>query len=74
MIEKYAPLRSLFLIQGCTYCLCFFLSLICSWLSNNPLAIINSPNRLLLSMSVIFLKITALFTLTLIFVLKNVYF
>ena len=43
-----------FLIHGCTHCLRFFLSLICSWLSINspPPAIINNSTSLLLSMSV----------------------
>ena len=36
MIELYAPLPSVFLIQGLTYYLCFLLSFICSWLSNKP--------------------------------------
>ena len=57
MIEQYAPLLSLFLIQGRTCSLCFLLSFICSWLSNktNPV-IINNPISLLLSMSTIFKK------------------
>ena len=64
MIEEYAPLLSLFLIEGCTHNLRFFPSLICSWLSNNSHApaIINDSTSLLLSMSVrYFLKITVLF-------------
>ena len=62
MIEQYAPLLSLFLIQGCTYCLRFLLCFIRSWLSNKlPPAITNKSISLLLSMSATFLTATFLF-------------
>ena len=50
-------LLSLILIQGRNHCLRFVFSFICSCLSNNPpLAIINNPIGLLLSLST-FLKL-----------------
>ena len=82
MIEQYAPLLSLFLIQGRAHCFRFLLSFICSWLSNKPRpTIVNNHIILLLSMASVFLKKTRLlhkeFFLHkdfLFFVLKNVYF
>ena len=57
MIEQYAPLLSLFLIQGRTHCFRFLLSFICSWLSNKPpQEIIDNPISLLLSHVPIFKK------------------
>ena len=73
MIEQYAPLLSLFLIQRLAqFFFCFVFPLMCSWLSNKlPQAIIKKSISLLLSMSAIFKK-HQLF-LHKVFVLKNIY-
>ena len=74
MIEQYAPLLSLFLIQRLAhfFFFCFVFPLMCSWLSNKlPQAIIKKSISLLLSMSAIFKK-HPLF-LHKVFVLKNIY-
>ena len=65
MIEQYAPLLSLFLIQGRRHPLSspFPFFYISSWLSNKtPQEIINDPISFLLSYVRHLFKITALFT------------
>ena len=55
IIEQYAPLLPLFLIQGSTHYLRFLLCFVYSGLSNKPApAIIKNPISFLLSMSAIF--------------------
>ena len=74
MMKQYAPLLSLFLIQGCTHCLCFLLSYIYSWLSSKPLQqLLTIPHFVVIYVRH-FLKITTFFCINFDFCVEKLLF